>query len=238
MTEYVNPTEEDYTMYEEFVDVLKVARNEFYSELGIASSTLPLHFYTGNDTIYRFYMLKWAYQFGCPGSVNSYSEVRIPKKFQEINTKFLEEIQHINYTYIIWDELVFYYLANDIKYFESIHLISPEEVQILKNELLQIICDIEKLADSGCFENGNKIHFYISNLNFETTYTYIETSEYYLTMIKTFTLNEIASLDKAMFLKMKTWIQALKRTSILISESGEIQRLAFFEKQREFVKKI
>ena len=34
---------------------------------------------------------------------------------------------------------------------------------------------------------------------------------------------------------LKEWIQSLKRYSTLISQSGEIQRMIFFTKQREIV---
>ncbi len=238
MTDYIDISEDDFVMYQEFVDVLKVVRNGLYSEYGFASSILTLHFIVEYEYIYKFYILKWAYQFGSPGSARSYSDIKIDERLRKNNEDFIKEALNVTYTYVIWDELLFDHLTNDIKYFANINLIKESEIQLLKQDLLKLLSDMEKMAETGCFNSGNKIHFYVSSLNFETTYTYLETSEYYLTLIKTFSLNEVASLDKEVFHKMKTWIQALKRTSTLISESGEVQRIAFFEKQRKFVENL
>lgn len=37
---------------------------------------------------------------------------------------------------------------------------------------------------------------------------------------------------------MKEWIQSLRKFSTMISESGEMQRIQFFKKQREIVENM
>lgn len=41
--------------------------------------------------------------------------------------------------------------------------------------------------------------------------------------------------DCGMFLSLKEWIQSLKKFSTMISESGEMQRIQFFQQQREII---
>jgi hypothetical protein len=235
LVEYYNTGETDYRMLQEFIDVLKIVRNGEYSEFGFASSGLPLHYSTLYPSIYKVYLLKWMYLSGNTEYIIPYSEIKVEENLSRIIQQFQEEIKQVKYTYFIWDQSLFSYLINDIKYFSNIRLIKREEIPIIKNDLYALIADMEYIAGTGKHSNGNKIQFYLANLNFETTHTYLETSEYFLTLIKTFTLNETVSLDKSVFNRMKIWLQALKRTSTLISESGEIQRMIFFEKQKEFV---
>ena len=75
----------------------------------------------------------------------------------------------------------------------------------------------------------------ISSVNFETSYSYVETQHCHLTMLKSFTLNDATSPDEAIFQRMKQWMQSLIRTSTLISRSGEKDRIVFFEEQRRIV---
>lgn len=235
LTEYYNPAEADYHMHEEFVNLLGTAKNSEKSEFGFANSVLPLHFSIKYEAIQSFYILKWLYQFGSPGSVPAYSSIVPSERMKNISREFLSKVEDVKYTYFIWDKLTLLYLVNDINYFKSIRLITKEEVVMLKNEILRFLNDLEQLAIKGSYDNGNKVHLYVSSLNFDTTYTYFETDDCHLTLIKTFTLNETASLDETVFCKMKTFIQALKRTSTMISESDEKNRIMFFEQQKEIL---
>ena len=57
-------------------------------------------------------------------------------------------------------------------------------------------------------------------------------------MIKTFILSSVASLDEGTYDKLRKWLRALIRSSIMISVSGERQRVAFFKAQRELIQSL
>ena len=82
---------------------------------------------------------------------------------------------------------------------------------------------------------GNDIRIYISNINFEATYSYLDTSTVQLSLIRIYSINSISTQDSEMFRGLKEWIQSLKKFSTLISESGEMQRIQFFKQQREII---
>lgn len=235
LVEHYEPTTTDYVMLQEYVDVIKSARTASYSEFGSISSILPVNFIARYPLLYRLYMMKWMYQYEAPGTTKKYTEIYPTQQIVDINNAFLKEIQNISFSYFIFDQQLFYYIVNDIKYFHSIHLLSEEDVHLLKKELFFIIDDLEQLMAKGCWSNGNKIQIHFSTLHFETTYNYFQTDGIFLTMIQSYALNAIASTDEMVFNKMKMWIQSLKRTSVLLSESGEIQRLLFLEKQRSYI---
>ena len=130
---------------------------------------------------------------------------------------------------------MFIYLINDIRYFASIHLISQEYVQKLKRELLQLLHELEEIATRGIFKTGQEVFIYISNINFEATYSYMASSAYHISLVRVFAINSFATRDEQVFNSMKEWIYSLKKFSTLISQSGEMQRIKFFKTQREIV---
>lgn len=114
-----------------------------------------------------------------------------------------------------------------------IHLISCEDIQRIKEELLVLVDELEELAMRGKTEAGNSVRIYVSHINFEATYSYLETSSLQLSMIRVYSINSITTQDSEMFNSLKDWIQSLKKFSTMISESGEMQRIQFFNRQRE-----
>ena len=73
------------------------------------------------------------------------------------------------------------------------------------------------------------------HINFEATYSYLETSTLQLSLIRVYSINSLTTQDVQMFQSLKEWIQSLKKFSTLISESGEMQRIQFFNQQREII---
>ena len=116
-----------------------------------------------------------------------------------------------------------------------IGLIREKEMHKLKDELLQLVDDIEKIAMEGLNAYGNKVHIYITNTNFETTYTYAQGYSRKLSFIRVFNLNTLTSTDERMFDFLKKWILSLRRLSVSISECCEMHRILFFRKQRKLI---
>ena len=53
------------------------------------------------------------------------------------------------------------------------HLITDEDKNLLKEELFVLIDEMEALAARGKSKAGNDVRIYISNINFEATYSYL-----------------------------------------------------------------
>ena len=75
----------------------------------------------------------------------------------------------------------------------------------------------------------------MSHINFEATYSYVETNNIQLSLIRVYSINSLTTMDNEIFCSLKEWIQSLKKFSTLISESGEMQRIQFFKQQREII---
>ena len=119
--------------------------------------------------------------------------------------------------------------------FASIHLISDETKEEIKNELFLLADELEELAINGKTADGNRVRIYVSNINFEATYSYVDTNNLQMSLIRIYSINSITTMDNEIFCTLKEWIQSLKKFSTLISESGEMQRIQFFKQQREII---
>ena len=238
LLDHSDPIKTYYTILDHYVELFETLYDNPTSELSTASNMIPQTFYLKYENLSKFRLFKWMYQNGKVNFVKSFSALNISDELKQAQKDFVQATQYIQTTNYIWDSMMFYYLVNDIKYFASIHLLTDEEVTRMQEDLLQLLDDLEAIASKGKFDTGKDIHIYISNINFEATYSYVETSSLQLSMIRIFSINSITSRDKDMCKNMKEWIQSLKKFSTMISESGEMQRIQFFKKQREIVEKM
>jgi hypothetical protein len=235
--DYFNMTEMDYKMSKDYVAAIKKAGNNSYSEFGSTTSVLTLHTIVLHQPLFRFQLLKWMYQFGDPGTLRPYSQIILPERLKEYHRQYIEEVQTIKHSYFICDELFLVSLTHDIDYFHSIHLLSDEDVALLKEELIHFLDIFEKLAIKGTYSNGNKIELYISGVKFDASYSYLSSNNIHISMIGAFTLGSVTSLEEQVCEKMKIWMRSLKRTSTIIS-GAEKNRILFFERQREILERL
>ena len=239
LVEYANPADADYKMMRDFINMLATVKDREDLEAGHSTNIIPRAFCYYYSNITRFYHFKWLYQYSHVDSLKSFREVVISPKLAEMQQEYLRTTRQLKSNYFIFDHLVFHYLVMDIKFFASINLIAPDEVQALKEELMQLLDDMEHFAAKGRFsDTGNEMFIYLSNINLDTNYCYLSTGDFHLSMLKAFTLNMLISRDAYTFERLRSWLQSLKRSSTLITVSGEKQRVMFFEEQKRLIETL
>ena len=95
--------------------------------------------------------------------------------------------------------------------------------------LCQLLTDLEHLSIKGEFNEGHELYIYLSNIDFEATYSYVSRKDYQISLFRVYSINSMDSQSPQICQIQKNWIQSLKRHSTLISGSGEAQRIAFIE---------
>lgn len=228
------PFEAYYSILEKQVDLFRSVKEDETSEIGTSSNIIPQTLSLKYNMLSKFRLFKWMYQnenIKC----KHFEEMEIPQKMVEKQKEYSDLVSHIHSVDYIWDNMIFSHLVNDIQYFCSIHLITDEDKDLLKEELFLLIDEMEELSARGKSKAGNDVKIYISNINFEATYSYLDTSSTQLSLIRIYSINSITTQDQEMFRGLKEWIQSLKKFSTLISESGEMQRIQFFKQQREII---
>ena len=235
--DYNNISDIDHKMTADYIECIRIAGDMPSSEFGFATSIIPLHFSLYHEIFYYLYILKWMYQCG-DRNVKPFSEIKFNERQKKLNAQYLHEAIRIKYTYFIWDDNFLRYMLNDILYFYSVRLISDIDIMLFKKEIMYFLERMEKLAVKGAYDNGNRVDIFVSSLNFETTYYYLVADYIHVSMISAYCVGAVTSQEKIVCDQMKTYMQALKRTSTLISRSAEKERIFFFDRQRETVKEF
>ena len=234
IVDYDDPFESYYNILYKYVRLINTLEDDPNSSLGTSSNIIPQTLYLKHDLLAKFRLFKWMYQnkyIQC----KSFEELELPQKLINIQKDYVDMTKHFHSIDYIWDSMIFQHLINDIQYFSSIYLISNEAKEDIKKELFLLTNELEDLATKGKTENGNTVRIYVSHINFEATYSYVETNNIQLSLIRVYSINSLTTMDNEIFCSLKEWIQSLKKFSTLISESGEMQRIQFFKQQREII---
>lgn len=234
IVDYDDPFESYYNILEKYVSLINTMPDDPNSVMGTSANIIPQTLYLKHELLAKFRLFKWMYQnkyIDC----KSFEELDIPPKLVNIQKDYVAMTRHIHSIDYIWDNMIFQHLINDIQYFASIHLISDETKEEIKNELFLLADELEELAINGKTADGNRVRIYVSNINFEATYSYVDTNNLQMSLIRIYSINSITTMDNEIFCTLKEWIQSLKKFSTLISESGEMQRIQFFKQQREII---
>jgi hypothetical protein len=233
-----DPIESYYQSMNNFIQNYDLVKDDPGAEWYMASNTIPMVFFLDHEYLSKFLLYKWIYQQDKISRIKYYRELEVPETVRDMQLNYTDITKAVSSTSFIWDNMMFLSLINDIRYFCDINLITDEEKELLKKELSDMIDILEDLATKGEHENGNKVFIYISTINFEATYSYLYSSKLKLSFIRLFSINTLSTTDKHIFEYQRDWIQSLKKYATLISVSGEMQRIQFFEKQRMLINKL
>lgn len=229
-----NPYDTYYDIIKGYADMFATVGEDPETTMATSSNIIPQALYMKHGLLARFRLFKWMYQ-NDNIKRQHFDELVIPQKLLDVQKMFVERTQQIQITDYIWDSTIFEHLINDVQYFSDLHLLTDEDKRQIKQELFGVADELEEMACKGRYENGNDVRVYLSNINFEATYSYMTTSTRHVCMIRVYSINSITTQDDLMFHIMKEWIHSLKKFSTQISESGEMQRTLFFKQQREII---
>jgi hypothetical protein len=236
--EFLEPQESDYMKLEEFTVSIRRLKEDPGSEYGAIGSIIPSSLCVIYEYIYKFYLFKWSYQFGHSRKIKTYIETGVSERIKYINEDYVENIRNVPKQVYVLDRRFIEYFVSDVCFFFDIRLISKDDVRLIKKDLLLLINDLEKIATEGHFNTACKVEIFLANIHFDANYSYIDASNYKLTMVRSFAFSDSYSFDDVVFQNMKNWLNFLKRTSTLISEGSATERIHFFESQREIVEAL
>ncbi|MDL2304553.1 hypothetical protein LJC72_04345 [Bacteroides sp. OttesenSCG-928-D19] len=182
----------------------------------------------------KYSSFKWIYK-NSTNQLTPFKKVDYPQEIFEMHKKNNMETMKIKQTSYIWDDTIIETLVREIKYFADIKLLDNEDVAVLKGELSEFLDYVEELAIKGTFPTGNKVKIYISSVNTDAAYSYMESPNFRICIIGVLDLQYMISTDNHSFEIIKGKIMSLKKGSTLISESNEMYRISYFQKQRELV---
>jgi len=236
---YLDPSLEEQMFLRKVIDSIRFFQNSPDAELMDICNKVPHSLLAGFENLNHYYMFKWKYLYGNPNDVAPFSQVVMSDAEKQLMADYYSALKLIPNTSFIWDNKIFEYLITDIQFFHSICLITDEEKELIKKDLYRLLDYMQEVASKGCYpETGNKVNLYISQLNLETNYTYTLAPEANICFIIVFEIYEIFSFNTEIVSNFMTWMQLKKRTATQISEVDEMNRIKFFNKQRQFINSL
>jgi len=237
LTCYAQPEEIDYAMISEYIGVLKEIMDDPQTEFGSAVKMIPDTLHLQFEHLTRFYLFKWLYQYDRNESKH-FKDVRGTERMLSLLNEMMDLQLSIRKTLYIFDKRCIPNIVDDIIYFRNIGLIDSVGVEQLKGDLIGFVEHLNILALCGKNQKGNNVDIYVSNINFETGFSYIDSFKYKLSMVRAFTLYNISSLDEYTLENAKKWMNSLIRGSTVISVSSETQRVLFINEQKESIERL
>ena len=187
------------------------------------------------ENLSNFNLYKWHYQI-CNMHPNfAFSDFKVPKEINIARKKLCKELQSTPYFDIIVDSTVLSEIISDLNYFYKRNLISTEELEAIKKDLLHLVSSLEAYATAGNNGKGAEILLYLSSVNIDTTYCHFEYDNKAYSYIQLFSISSMDTTDQRLCQQYKYWINSLKRYSLNITQSAETQRFDFFIKQKEHI---
>ena len=224
-----------YEILEHYVQIFDYVKDDNTTEVYTASNLLPFTLYADYEYLSKFRLCRWIYQNGEIKTPNSLAEMQVEERIVQAHKRLADSVKRCQKNYFIWDTNIFLSFVKEVKYFASLNLITADDVKHLKDELYQLLGLLELLSMRGEFSQGGKVAFYLSNIDFEATYTYVEKKYFQISLLRVYSINSMDSQNPQICQMQRNWIQSLKRHSILISESGEAQRISFLQNQRAII---
>ncbi|MDR0659295.1 MAG: hypothetical protein LBG19_00505 [Prevotellaceae bacterium] len=235
LDDYLHYYKHTYAIYDVFLD--KWA-NDPELKIYFASNIVPQAFMFPYHYLSKFRAFAWKYQMHHNIAPAKFSAINMPDDIYAKQQILLQKIRQFpECTYII-SRNIFDNLVKMIQYFFDLSLLTREEVITLRDELLQLLSKLEILTTQESLEHNRKILVYLANIDFDSNYTYIQGSKYERSFIELYFINTISSSDSQLCRIQKEWIESLKKYSTMISMSGNIERIAFFDRQRELVNSL
>lgn len=209
-------------------------------EMGIICCTIPIEIFLYSPVITKFILLKWGYNFVGTEEFNNYSTWKVPDKIQDIHGR-IKRLYKFDKSYYIWDNSITYVLANEIKSFHNIGIISGTEKNEIRDALKDLLSILEKILNGTIHPNfGLKtdIDFYISTQYTGFTGLHCSCAEKHWGAFHTNFNFCVINNDLETFRKLKKWIDSFKLISTRISGNGRIPRRKFFNIQYETIDSV
>lgn len=203
--------------------------------LSIAANDLPYHLLWPHKGLALFRHYKKAYLARGLDPEFRFSDFAAASGTLHAQKELFELYYAIRHHQLILGRDVFDSPARDILYFYRRQLISESELAQLKQELLHLLADMEKISATGKFESGAEISIYLLDVDLDTAYVHLEADDQEYLLQCYYFVDYLSFQNPRLCRTHKEWIESLKRYATHITKTGEMQRVAFFREQRELI---
>ncbi|MDH6356708.1 helix-turn-helix domain-containing protein [Parabacteroides sp. PF5-9] len=229
----------NYDVLVNYVEKIKEITTAPYSEYAQALNSIPLGICLAYPNLLKFLCYEFLHLYGEKMMFQSFDKYKVADRLQEEFARMDYYLKKMTYTYYIWDPAIIPNFIENISYYISIKHIDAQHAVQLKKELFDFMEDLERYATNGRFsKNTSRFSLYVSNIHLGSTRSYLWSENSCLGIIITFVLQTMTVTDQIACCELKARIEALQKASMLISQTGERERLLFFQNQRICIDKL
>jgi len=207
-------------------------------EYAEVTASIPVVFTLNSNFLLKWYFFIWDYHryYKAESSYKKFHEFDYEPKMTEYSQITAANMKRFANTYLIINRKFLEDMADDIRMLIHLKSIQKEDLDKIKEELMQFLNYLEKIVISGLYlETGKKVSVYISEFRVRSGFAYIKSENLNVSILKLFSFNGALSLNKESFDETVKWFKSYERLSTLISVSCEFERTMFFERQRQIV---
>ncbi|MCC9043774.1 hypothetical protein LNQ81_13930 [Myroides sp. M-43] len=214
------------------LNVLEGFESKSKHSLLMVSKELPELLYFGSSGLMKLRLMKLQLNQGV-SSPKVFDQIELLPSLKKVQDAYWKAIQQFNIVLYLGPELLTGMLY-DIEYFYKTDMLSLENKNVLIAEIAEILDLIRDIGSTGEYK-GKKIELYISHLALELSHTCLVSDGLEATVLDLNYPNTLLSFDRTFNQAQTHRLQVIKRTSTLISQSGEIQRTTYLNKHRELL---
>jgi len=191
------------------------------------------------ENLFRFYFYKWVHSTSDVPLDYRFADVTLSPEIVSLCKKINELLPRVsNNTYIV-DPDAFYNSLTEIQYYHRRGLIDEKELSEIKDDLIVMIDNTEKLIRKGMYtETGTTFEYYISALPIESNGVYLYYNKSRESHLWVYPTNYLYSNDACACDMHQNWINSLKKYCTLTTLSNEKLQSDYFKNQREFLNKM
>jgi hypothetical protein len=225
-------------LFKEYENYLQNLLNAKKNRVLMTLNHIPPLFSVFFNNLSKFFYYKWLNENMEDISSCSFANLCVPNDLIHLQEKIIISCKKISNVVMILSPHIFLSTIKDIQYFYRRKLLNKEELQLLRNDILELINLAEEIAKGGSFNINSNIDFYLSTLNIHSNSIYLQYDNVRETHFWIYSANPMIIRNSEICDMQKKWIFSLKRHSTLITESNEILQIEFFNRQREHVKEL
>lgn len=163
----------------------------------------------------------------------TFDQLELTSIFEKVQKKYWAALEEFKLVVYLGPDIIMG-LLHDIEFFSKTNLLTSNNKQQLIQELYDSLAILSNIGSTGKFKDKD-IDLYISHMAIEVSQVYLRSKELETTILGLEFPNTLLSFDQSFNATQSHQLNIIRRTSTLITKSGEVEKVAYLNKQRSIL---
>ncbi|MDR1653230.1 MAG: hypothetical protein LBS01_06215 [Prevotellaceae bacterium] len=223
---------------EKFLGMMKRFSKSFYlnsAEVIVSQNRANFSTLMYNNDLLQFYYYRFLHQINYIDSNCILADVQLPEKILTFQKQFINNPPEVKKITYICDKRMLRNLCKEIQYFYRRKLLSQDEFFALKKALTDLTNMMHQRLSHPQNDNQTLIYYYVSMFDISINTTFIQHESNLISKFWVFPFSIIEIKNSEICQLHRSFLDMLKRYSVLISQSNELAREKFFAQQHKYI---